>query len=126
MRTVLCVEKDDVALEELSNKIRDAGYRCLAASGEDEAERLFVANEVDVVILNNGAQERSGESLATHLTKIRWVRVLMLTKDLELLSLPKSVDFLLSQPCLPEALLDAVASLTTPVESNKHRANRAG
>src|SRR5512140_1273728 len=120
MRTVLCVG-DNLALGKLSTKIREAGYRCLTASGAVEAERQIVANDVDLVILNNGDPGIHGEALATHLKKIRYVKILMLTRRLAPRGLPKSVDLILVESSLPTALLDAVAFLT----GRSHPAQRA-
>ena len=116
MRTVLCVAVD-ATLAELSTTIREAGYRCLTASSGEEAERLFVANSVDLVFLYNGDPGMHGDALASHLKKIRAVKILMLSPKLGSTGMPKSVDILLTLPGTPNALLDAVALLMKDVDS---------
>jgi DNA-binding response OmpR family regulator len=114
MLTILCVDKCE-RLEERSTMIRKAGYCCLTASTADEAERSFVADSVDVVILFEGDPGIHGGALATHLKRIRRVKILMVTGTPPRTGFPMSVDNLLLIPQSPSALLDAVASIAQTV-----------
>ena len=117
MRTILYVDEHTASTKRLSTWVRGAGYRCLVASHPEEAERLFVANGVDLAILRHGTDGKFAEALAARLRKIRPVKVLMLATNAESEDVTKSVDLLLVRPETSETLLEAIAHLIEPEES---------
>lgn len=94
----------------------------MTASSGVEAERLFVANAVDLLILDTSDAGMFGEQLAQHLKKIYSVKILLLTQNVEPAATAKFADVILVESAEPKGLLDAVAHLTDPGE---HQANRA-
>ena len=110
MYTILCVDEDRETLLTLSLIFRAVGHRCVTASNFVEAERAFVADHIDLVVLDQG-WGISGTELAAHLRKIRTVAILMLSGSIELEVVPESVDLVLPKPQPPEELLKAVAVL---------------
>jgi two-component system, OmpR family, KDP operon response regulator KdpE len=111
MRTILCIDDHQATLVTLSLIFRGAGYCCITASNYEQAERLFAADHVDLIVVDHGLPGVNGTSIATHLKKIRDVAVLMLTGSTDVPSKPASVDVLLPKPQPPPALLEAVATL---------------
>jgi two-component system, OmpR family, KDP operon response regulator KdpE len=105
------VDDHRATLLTLSLIIRGAGYRCVTATEFNEAERVFVLNQIDLVILDHGLPGINGTDLAAHLKRIRAVVVVMLTGNTELTEKLDVVDLLLAKPQLPEHLLCEIAKL---------------
>ena len=111
MRTILCVDDHRATLSTLALILRNEGYCCLTAENREEADRRFIGNAVDLVIVDHGLPGITGDVLAAHLKKIRPVHVLMLSGPVDLHTLPKSVDMLLIKPQAPVDLFAAIRRL---------------
>lgn len=110
MATILCVDDHVPTLQTLCWLLEANGYRCMSATNCGEGLRLFQANPVDLVILDNTLEGSSGGDLARQCKEIRSVPVLMLSgwSDAER---PEHVDVYMSKPQEPKELLATVLSL---------------
>lgn len=111
MRTILCVDDHRATLSTLALILRNEGYRCLTAETREEADRRFVGNSVDLVIVDHGLPGITGDKLAAHLKKIRPVLVLMLAGPIDLDLASTSVDLLMIKPQSPTVLFAAIRKL---------------
>lgn len=111
MRTILCVDDHRGTLASLTSILRGHGYRCITAENSIEADRRFVANPIDLVIIDHGLPDMNGSAVAVRMKYIRPVLTLMLTGSPELISKPPGIDLLLAKPIEPDALLTAIDGL---------------
>ena len=110
MRTILCIDDHKATLATLALILRNEGYRCLTAENYEEANRRFAGDPVDLVIVDHGLPNVTGDKLAAHLKSIRPVQVLMLTGNADV-EPSAAVDLVLIKPQQPNALLASIAQL---------------
>ncbi|HEY3928198.1 MAG TPA: response regulator [Candidatus Koribacter sp.] len=111
MRTILYIDNSRRNLSAISNLLRQHGYRCLTAENYQEAERRFVANPVDLAIVDQAISEVNGAEVGLQLKSIRGVLVLLLTGSASLSDKPAGVDFLVPKPIETETLMRGIAHL---------------
>jgi len=74
MRTILCISTDRSRLISLHRLFHSHGYQCITASSEDEAERNFVMNSVDMLVVDGTDHAKKWDVLSARLNRLRPVR----------------------------------------------------
>jgi DNA-binding response OmpR family regulator len=105
VNAILCVDTDRRDLQKLSQLIRANGYICIPADTPEEAMRAFSSSRVDMVILDQGAEEGS---LAGRLERLRDVPTLMLADNVARTQKPTGVDLLTPKPIHARELLSTI------------------
>jgi len=118
MQTILVVDDDQNVLQSLSTIFKMSGYRVLAAENFDQAQRQFVANSVELLIVDHGLSGVTGSVLAKRFKEIKPVRVIMLTGNAELLGRPDGVDVLIPKPTDVPTLLAEIGGLLSRSAGN--------
>ncbi len=110
MATILCIDDHAPTLQTLSWLFQANGYACLTATQASEGRKLFVENEIDLVVMDHSLDKDDGAELAARLKQTRNVPILMLSGWADMQK-PSGVDVLLIKPQEPQTLLAAVLSL---------------
>jgi DNA-binding response OmpR family regulator len=111
MRTILVIDDHVATLDTLCLILVASGYVALKARNSEQAERQFIDNDVDLVIVDHGLPGISGSDVAQRLKNIKSVLVLMLSGNPELKGKPDSVDLLLAKPQSVPHLLASITGM---------------
>ncbi len=135
-RTVLVVEDDLDALEAMCEVLRSAGHRAIATSGGREALRRLESTEVDVMLLDLGLADMTGDEVLDAKARIdgaaRVATVVVSGDDAAIEACASlwsaGVVGRLRKPFDVEGLLDAVDSATSRggPEGSRHVRRRSG
>ena len=119
-RTILCVSDEQVALRVRKLLLEHEGYRVLTAAGEQAAEEVLRAEEVDLVLLDYSAAEaqRVAASLRESNPGVRLVVISFSTSFPE--GLTGLVDAWVSKTRNPDVLLRRIEQLV----GRKRRSDR--
>ncbi len=111
MKTILIVDDHPRLLQTLSRLLEAQGYSCLCSTTVEDAERIFRVSEVDLAIVDNVIENRTGPQFAAEIKRQKNVPVILLTGDFGIVDKPHSVDILLRKPTDPFELLGSVSAL---------------
>lgn len=69
MATILCIEDEEILLDELRDELEEKGYRVLTADSSDAAEALLAQEKPDIILCDVMLPGRNGFELLTDLRK---------------------------------------------------------
>ena len=110
---ILCVDDEPNALEGRKELLEEHGCEVLVSASPQEALQLFVANPVDLVLLDFHMPEMTGDVVAQRMKATKAdVPIAMLSADEELSeNLLRSVDAFISKSEPPRHLLKVIEQL---------------
>jgi CheY-like chemotaxis protein len=110
---ILCVDDERNALEGRKELLEGHGCEVLVSTSPQEALQLFVANPVDLVLLDFHMPEMTGDVVAQRMKATKAdVPIAMLSADEELSeNLLRSVDAFISKSESPRYLLKVIEQL---------------